>query len=125
MILKKAGIVTVGIGAALMAAAPMASATEGHGGHGGHHGGHHGPTQDCSINGGDAASESGGGANSEVEAGRGAATALSQLVTPTADAAGGDARGLTCSSFIDDSFNDSFNVTLIDNSGQGKPKHER
>ena len=63
---KKFGIVTVGITAGLLAAAPLASAGEApeHGGHdnGGHHGEHkgeHGGGSDCNVTGG--SSEANGG----------------------------------------------------------------
>lgn len=111
MILKKAGIVTVGIGAALMAAAPMASASE-------HHEGHHGPTQDCSVNAGDVAAESGAGADGEAR-GDGI-NSVNQTVQSAARAAGGNAAGITCSSFL----NDSFNITVVD-MGRDEPKRDR
>ena len=57
---KKFGIVTVGITAGLLAAAPLASAGEApeHGGHGGHHG-DKGGSSDCNVTGG--SSEANGG----------------------------------------------------------------
>jgi hypothetical protein len=60
---KKVSMVTVGIGAGLLVAAPFASAGEahdpGHGGHG-HHGEHHGRGgSDCNVNGGGAEANGG------------------------------------------------------------------
>ena len=60
---KKFGIVTVGITAGLLAAAPLASAGEApeHGGHdnGGHHGEHKGGGSDCNVTGGSAEANGG------------------------------------------------------------------
>ena len=54
--LKKMGVVTVGVAAGLMVAAPFASASEsGHDGHGKHHG----ESSDCNVTGG--SSEANGG----------------------------------------------------------------
>jgi hypothetical protein len=66
-VFKKFGIVTVGITAGLLAAAPLASAGESpeHGGHdnGGHHGEHKGGGSDCNVTGGSA--EANGGINGD------------------------------------------------------------
>ncbi|WP_433033553.1 hypothetical protein [Actinomycetospora sp. CA-053990] len=54
--LKKMGVVTVGVAAGLMVAAPFASATEsGHDGHGKHHG----ESSDCNVTGGSSAANGG------------------------------------------------------------------
>jgi hypothetical protein len=62
-VFKKFGIVTVGITAGLLAAAPLASAGEApeHGGHdnGGHHGEHKGGGSDCNVTGGSAEANGG------------------------------------------------------------------
>ncbi|GAA4776645.1 hypothetical protein GCM10023200_06660 [Actinomycetospora chlora] len=56
--LKKLGVVTLGVTAGLVAVAPIASAHEsdshGHGGHGGH-----GSSSDCNVNGGSAEANGG------------------------------------------------------------------
>jgi hypothetical protein len=72
-VFKKFGIVTVGITAGLLAAAPLASAGEApeHGGHGHDNGGHHGEHKgehkgggsDCNVTGGSA--EANGGINGD------------------------------------------------------------
>jgi hypothetical protein len=55
-VLKKMGVVTVGVAAGLMVAAPFASATEsGHDGHGKHHG----ESSDCNVTGGSSAANGG------------------------------------------------------------------
>ena len=54
--LKKMGVVTVGVAAGLMVAAPFASASEsGHDGHGKHHG----ESSDCNVTGGSSAANGG------------------------------------------------------------------
>jgi hypothetical protein len=65
-VFKKFGIVTVGITAGLLAAAPLASAGEAHehGGHGHEHGGHHGEhkggdSASCNVTGGSAEANGG------------------------------------------------------------------
>jgi hypothetical protein len=63
-VFKKFGIVTVGITAGLLAAAPLASAGEapehgGHGGHHGEHGEHKGGGSDCNVTGGSAEANGG------------------------------------------------------------------
>ena len=58
--LKKMGVVTVGVAAGLMVAAPFASATESGHGHGHGDGGHRGSdSSDCNVTGG--SSEANGG----------------------------------------------------------------
>jgi hypothetical protein len=55
-VLKKMGVVTVGVAAGLMVAAPFASASEsGHDGHGKHHG----ESSDCNVTGGSAEANGG------------------------------------------------------------------
>ena len=59
--LKKLGVVTVGVAAGLMVAAPFASASEsGHDGHGKHHG----ESSDCNVTGGSSAANGGIDGNS-------------------------------------------------------------
>jgi len=67
-VIKKLGVVTVGVAAGLMVAAPFASATEGgHGhGHGGHGGGHE-DSGSCNVTGGSA--EANGGIEGDALAG--------------------------------------------------------
>ena len=66
--IKKLGVVTVGVAAGLMAAAPFASASEGHGHghehghgqeHGQEHGQKHGDSGSCNVTGGDATANGG------------------------------------------------------------------
>ncbi|GAA4870515.1 hypothetical protein [Actinomycetospora straminea] len=52
--IKKLGVVTVGVAAGLMAAAPFASATEG-----GHHDGEHKSSGSCNVTGGSAEANGG------------------------------------------------------------------
>ncbi len=62
--IKKLGVVTVGVAAGLMVAAPFASATEGGHGHGGGHGDDSGS---CNVTGGSA--EANGGIDGDALAG--------------------------------------------------------
>ena len=58
--LKKMGVVTVGVAAGLMVAAPFASATESGHGHGHGDGGHRGSdSSDCNVTGGSAEANGG------------------------------------------------------------------
>jgi hypothetical protein len=63
-VIKKLGVVTVGVAAGLMVAAPFASATEGGHGHGGGHGDDPGS---CNVTGGSA--EANGGIDGDALAG--------------------------------------------------------
>jgi len=56
-VIKKMSVVTVGVAAGLMVAAPFASATESHGG--GHGGGHGSSGSDCNVTGGSAEADGG------------------------------------------------------------------
>lgn len=102
--IKKLGVVTVGVSAALVAAAPFASATEGgHGGHGHGHG--HASSGSCNINGGNAQ------ANGGVE-GDALADALAQAPV------GANALNLVCSHVLNDNLSgNSIDVDL----GTGLP----
>ena len=64
--IKKLGVVTVGVAAGLMVAAPFASATEGGHGHG-HGGGHGDDSGSCNVTGGSA--EANGGIDGDALAG--------------------------------------------------------
>lgn len=96
--IKKLGVVTVGVAAGLMVAAPFASATEG--GHG--HDGDHKSSGSCNINGGNAQ------ANGEVE-GDALADALAQAPV------GANALNLVCSQVLND--NISGNTVDVDIAG--------
>ena len=65
--IKKLGVVTVGVAAGLMVAAPFASATEGGHGHGGHGGHGARDSGSCNVTGGSA--EANGGIDGDALAG--------------------------------------------------------
>jgi len=85
-VLKKMGVVTVGVAAGLMVAAPFASAHEsGHDGHGERHGG----SSDCNVTGGSA--EANGGIDGDAALGN----ALIQ-----APVGGANALNIVCSDIL-------------------------
>lgn len=88
--IKKMGVVTVGVAAGLMAAAPFASATESHGGHEGHHG-HHGDSGSCNVVGGEAGAEGGNSGN-----------ALIGNLVAQVPVGGNNALNLTCNKILND-----------------------
>lgn len=85
--IKKMGVVTVGVAAGLMAAAPFASATEG-----GHdHDGEHKSSGSCNVTGGD--SEANGGISGDALAGN---------VLAQAPVGGANALNLVCNDILND-----------------------
>jgi hypothetical protein len=101
-VIKKVGMVTVGITAGLLAAAPFASAGEAHGHDGGHHGGHgHHGSSDCNINGGNA--EANGGIGGDAGVG-----ALAQAPV------GANALNLVCSNVLNDNLSgNALSVSIL------------
>jgi hypothetical protein len=92
-VLKKFGMVSVGVTAGLLAIAPMASASEGH-----HHGGgdQHGTGNiQCGAEGGDLSNDTTGTG----------AIALGQAAGPVAS--GNAGQLLSCNSFLNDNLNDA------------------
>jgi len=88
-VIKKMGVVTVGVAAGLMVAAPFASATESHGG--GHGGGHGSSGSDCNVTGGSAEAE--GGIDGDAIGGN--------LVTQ-APIGGANALNIVCNDILND-----------------------
>ncbi|GLZ46175.1 hypothetical protein Acsp06_23600 [Actinomycetospora sp. NBRC 106375] len=89
--IKKLGVVGVGVAAGLVVAAPFASATESHGGHG--HGGHggHESSGSCNVNGGEA--EANGGIDGDSFAGN---------VLAQAPIGGNNILNITCNDILND-----------------------
>jgi hypothetical protein len=105
-VIKKLGVVTIGVSAALVAAAPFASATESH--HGGDHHGHGSSAGTCNINGGNA--EANGGIEGDA-----LADALAQAPV------GANALNLVCSNVLNDNL--SGNTLDVDlGGGLGLPE---
>jgi hypothetical protein len=84
--LKKMGVVTVGVAAGLMAAAPFASATEG-----GHHDGEHESSGSCNVTGGSA--EANGGIDGDAFAGN---------LLAQAPIGGANALNVVCNDILND-----------------------
>ncbi|MEJ2860904.1 hypothetical protein [Actinomycetospora flava] len=100
--IKKLGVVTVGVAAGLMVAAPFASATEG--GHG--HDGDHKSSGSCNINGGNAQ------ANGGVDGDALVADALAQAPV------GANALNLVCSQVLNDNLSgNTLDVSIGDGLG--------
>jgi hypothetical protein len=98
-VFKKVGIVTVGITAGLLAAAPLASAGEdpGHGGHEHHHGDHHKRGgSDCNVVGGGA--EANGGNHGDAILGN----VVAQLPV-----GGNNIGNLTCNEILNHNLSDN------------------
>ena len=91
--LKKAGIMTLGIAAGLVAVAPLASASEGHHGHGGHGGS--GNIGSCTAG------------NAEGGAVGGSATGAALANTGGLAAAAPIGGALDCNSILNGSLNDN------------------
>jgi len=93
-VIKKLGVVGIGVAAGLMAAAPFASATEGGHGHGGHgHGGHGGSDDSgsCNVTGG--SSEANGGIDGDSFAGN---------LLAQAPIGGANALNIVCNDILND-----------------------
>lgn len=105
--IKKMGVVTVGVAAGLMAAAPFASATESHGDHhSGHHGDHHSDSGSCNVVGG--SGEANGGISGDAFAGN----LLTQVPV-----SGNNVLNLTCNKVLNDNLSDNnVSVALLGNS---------
>lgn len=86
--IKKMGVVTVGVAAGLMAAAPFASATESHGDH---HGDHHRDSSSCNVVGG--SGEANGGISGDAFAGN---------LLAQAPISGNNVLNLTCNRILND-----------------------
>ncbi|MDD7935999.1 hypothetical protein [Actinomycetospora straminea] len=84
--LKKMGVITVGVTAGLMAAAPFASATEG-----GHHDGEHESSGSCNVTGGSA--EANGGIDGDALAGN---------LLAQAPVGGANALNIVCNDILND-----------------------
>ncbi|MDD7967598.1 hypothetical protein [Actinomycetospora lemnae] len=95
--IKKLGVVTVGVAAGLMAAAPFASATEG--GH--HHDGEHKSSGSCNVTGGSA--EANGGIDGDSFAGN---------LLAQAPVGGANALNIVCNDILND--NVSGNAVDVD-----------
>jgi hypothetical protein len=104
--IKKMGIVTVGVAAGLMAAAPFASASECHdGGHGGHDKGHskHELSDSCNVVGGEAKAD--GGNEGDAFLGN---------VVAQAPIGGNNVLNLTCNEILNDNLsNDHVHVNVL------------
>lgn len=99
--LKKFGMVSVGVTAALLAAAPLASACEsGHDGHKGHHESSHG----TDVGNTKCAAKSGDTKNNDT-------SGLLAGVGPIAN--GNAGQILSCNSFLNDNLNDNLNNASI------------
>ena len=99
--LKKMGVVTVGVAAGLMVAAPFASATESGHGHGHGDGGHRGSdSSDCNVTGG--SSEANGGIDGDSFLGN----ALVQ-----APVGGANVANIVCNDILNDNLSGN-NVAL-------------
>ncbi|WP_433033561.1 hypothetical protein [Actinomycetospora sp. CA-053990] len=99
--LKKMGVVTVGVAAGLMVAAPFASATESGHGHGHGDGGHRGSdSSDCNVTGGSA--EANGGIDGDAFLGN----ALVQ-----APIGGANVANIVCNDILNDNLSGN-NVAL-------------
>ena len=90
--IKKMGVVTVGVAAGLMVAAPFASATESH--HDGDK--HHGSSKDCNVTGG--AAEANGGVDGNAIIGN---------LVAQAPIGGLNALNVTCSHILNDNLSDN------------------
>jgi hypothetical protein len=86
-VIKKLGVVTIGVSAALVAAAPFASATESHHGHDGHHK----DSGSCNVNGGGA--EANGGIDGDAFAGN---------LLAQAPIGGNNILNITCNDILND-----------------------
>jgi hypothetical protein len=89
-VIKKLGVVTVGVAAGLVVAAPFASATESHGGHGHGHG-HGGDSGSCNVVGGGA--EANGGNDGDAFIGN---------LVAQAPIGGNNVLNLTCNEILND-----------------------
>ncbi|MHC1558488.1 hypothetical protein ACR9E3_06010 [Actinomycetospora sp. C-140] len=105
--IKKLGVVTVGVAAGLVAVAPFASATESH--HGGEHGHGHKDSGSCNVTGGDAT------ANGGVDGDALVADALAQ-----APVGGANAANIVCNDILNGNL--SGNVVDADILGGGLPE---
>ena len=97
--IKKLGVVTVGVAAGLMVAAPFASATEGGHGHG-HGGGHGDDSGSCNVTGGSA--EANGGIDGYALAGN---------LLAQAPVGGANALNIVCNDILNDNLSGN-NVAL-------------
>jgi hypothetical protein len=86
-VIKKLGVVTVGVAAGLVVAAPFASATESHGGHDGHHK----DSGSCNVVGGGA--EANGGNDGDAFIGN---------LVAQAPIGGNNVLNLTCNEILND-----------------------
>jgi len=95
-VIKKLGVVTIGVAAGLMAAAPFASATESH--HGDDHGSSSGAGagDDCNVTGGEA--EANGGIEGDAVLGN---------LLAQAPIGGNNILNLTCNEILNDNLSDN------------------
>ena len=92
--IKKLGVVTFGVAAGLVVAAPFASATEGGHGHG--HDGEHKSSGSCNVTGG--SSEANGGIDGDSFAGN---------VLAQAPIGGANALNIVCNDILNDNVSDN------------------